>query len=109
MCAYTNSSIPFKVLPDLQDECFESLWLYLRPYKLPRGFSNLTVCAIYHPPANNNNALIDHITSKLDLALTKHPNAGIFLVGDFNRCQVSLLDISGLNRSSSNPQGKMLP
>ena len=26
------------LLPDLQDECFESLWLYLRPYKLPRGF-----------------------------------------------------------------------
>ena len=23
--AYTKSSIPFKVLPDLQDECFESL------------------------------------------------------------------------------------
>ena len=27
----------------------------------------------------------------VDLALTKHPNAGIFLVGDFNRCPVSLL------------------
>ena len=25
MCAYIKSSISFKVLPDLQDECFESL------------------------------------------------------------------------------------
>ena len=66
-------------------------WLYLRPYKLSRGFSCLLVCVIYHPPANDNNALIDHITSKLDLALTKHPNAGIFLVGDFNRSPASLL------------------
>ena len=86
VCTYTKSYIPFKVLSDLQDECFESLCNYLRPYKLPLGFSCLIVCVIYHPPANDNNALIDHITSKLDLALTKHPNAGIFLVGDFNRC-----------------------
>ena len=99
---YIKSSIPFKVLQDLQDEYFESLWLYLRPYKLPRGFSCLIVCVIYHPPAGDNNALIDHITSKLDLALIKHPNAGIFLVGDFNRCP-------DLNRLSSNPQGKRLP
>ena len=63
----------------------------LRPYKYPRGFSYLIVCVIYHPLANDNNALIEHITSKLDLALTKHPNAGIFLVGDINRCPFSLL------------------
>ena len=31
VCAYIKSSIPFKVLQDLQDEYFESLWLYLRP------------------------------------------------------------------------------
>ena len=35
--------------------------------------------------------MIDHITSKLDLALIKHPNAGVFLVADFNRCPVSAL------------------
>ena len=64
VCAYIKSSIPFKVLQDLQDEYFESLWLYLRPYKLPRGFSCLIVCAIYPPPASDDNALIDHITSK---------------------------------------------
>ena len=72
MCIYIKSSIPFKALQDLQDEYFESLWLYLRPYKLPRGFSCLIVCVIYHPLASDN-ALIDHITSKLDLALIKYP------------------------------------
>ena len=54
----------------------------LRPYKLPRGFSCLIVCV--HPPASDINALINNITSKLDLAPIKHPNAGIFLVGNFN-------------------------
>ena len=107
VCAYTKSSIPFKVLQHLQDEYFESLWLYLRPYKLPRGFSCLIVCVIYHPPASDNNALIDHITSKLDLALIKHPNAGIFLVGDFNRCPVSaLLRHFGLKQIVKQPTRK---
>ena len=107
MCAYIKSSIPFKVLSDLQDESFESLCNYLRPYKLPLDFSCLIVCVIYHPPANDNNALINHITSKLDLALTKHPNAGVFLVGDFNRCPVSLLLIHfGLKQIVKQPTRK---
>ena len=41
--------------------------------------------------ANDNNALIDHFTSKLNLALIKYPDAEIFLVGDFNRCPDSAL------------------
>ena len=49
------------------------------------------MCVIYDLPANDNNALISHITLKLDIALTKHPNAGIILVGDFNKCPVALL------------------
>ena len=102
VCAYIKSSIPFKVLQDLQDEYFESLWLYLRPYKLPQGFSCLIVSVIYHLSAGDNNALIDHITSKLDLALIKHPNAGIF-----NRCPVSaLLRHFGLKQIVNQPTRK---
>ena len=79
----------------------------LRPYKLPRGFSYLIVCVIYHPPANDDNALIEHITSKPDLAFTKHPNAGIFLVGGFNICPVSLLFIHfGLKQIVKQPTRK---
>ena len=91
VCAYIKLSIPFKVLPGLEDECFESLWLFFWPYKLPRGFSCLMVYVTYHPPANDNNVLIDHITLKLDLALIKHPKAEVFLVIDFDRCPVSIL------------------
>ena len=108
VCAYIKSSIPFKVLPDLQDEFFESLWLYIRPYKLPRGFSCLIVCVIYHPPANDNNALIDHNTSKLDLQNTPMQESfwSVILIDvPFHY----YLDISGFNLSSSNPQGKTLP
>ena len=54
-----------------------------------RGFSCLVLCVIYHPPSSDNNALIEHLTSKLDIALSLYPNAGIFLIEDFNRCPVS--------------------
>ena len=31
----------------------------------------------YHPLSSDNNALIEHLTSKLDIALSLYPNAGI--------------------------------
>ena len=31
----------------------------------------------YHPLSSDNNALIEHLTSKLDIALPLYPNAGI--------------------------------
>ena len=34
---------------------------------------------------------IEHLTTKLDVALSTHPNAGIILAGDFNRCPVSTI------------------
>ena len=91
VCAYIKSQIPFKILTCLQDVRFETLRLYLRPHKLFRGFSCLVVCIVYHPPSSDNNVLIEHLTTKLDVALSMHPNAGIILAGDFNRCPVSTI------------------
>ena len=91
VCAYIKSQIPFKILTCLQDVRFETLWLYLRPHKLFRGFSCLVVCIVYHPPSSDNNALVEHLTTKLDVALSMYPNAGIILAGDFNRCPVSTI------------------
>ena len=88
VCAYINEHIPFKILSDLHDDNFESLWLYLRPKKLFLGFSCLAVCVIYHPPSSDNNNL-EHLIPKLDIALSLYPNAGIFFIGDFNRCPIS--------------------
>ena len=88
VCAFIKSSIPFKTLDELQDDNFETMWLYMRPYKLPRGISCLIVCVVYHPPSNESNSMIEHLSSKLDLALAKYCEARIFLVGDFNRCPI---------------------
>ena len=73
------------------DDSIESLWLHVKPHKLPRGVSSIIVCIIYHPPSNDPNALIDHISAGLNLFFIKHPHAGVLLVGDFNRCPISRL------------------
>ena len=51
----------------------------------------MVVCVVYHPPSSDNNTLIEHLTIKLDVALSMYPNAGIILVGDFNKCPVSTI------------------
>ena len=69
VCAFIQSHIPFKVLPDLQDDGLETLWLHLRRYKLPRGYSGLIICVVYHLPQSDNNVIVEHLTTQLDLAL----------------------------------------
>ena len=91
VCAFIKSSIPFKILSEFEDTNFETMWIYVRPHKLYRGYSCLIVCIVYKPPSSDNDDFIDHLHTTLDLALNKYPNAGIFLLGDFNRCPVSSL------------------
>jgi hypothetical protein len=91
VCAFIKSDIPFKILTEFNDINFETLWIiYVRPHKLNRGFSCLIVCVAYKPPSSDKASFIDHLSTTLDLALNKYPNAGIFLLGDFNRCPVHL-------------------
>jgi hypothetical protein len=33
----------------------------LRPKRLPRGYSNIIVGVLYHPPGTNNIAMKDHL------------------------------------------------
>ncbi len=79
VCAYINSCIPYKVLHELHDDDFETLWIYIRPHKLIHGYSYLIVCIAYIPPNCDKNDFIEHLTVKLDSALRSHPNAGIFI------------------------------
>ena len=91
VCAFIKHHIPYKVLNELHDDDFETLWMHVRPYKLFRGFSCWIICVAYNPPANDKCEFMNHLATKLDIALTIYPNAGVFLVGDFNRCPISSL------------------
>lgn len=50
ICFYLNNVIPCKQRLDLENPIFECLWLTLRPKRLPRPLSGITICVVYHPP-----------------------------------------------------------
>ena len=91
VCAFVKSSISFRTIEELDNPLFECLWLYLRPPRLPRGFSCIIICIIYHPPLDKEAGLAEYLISSLDTVLDKNPNAGVMLVGDFNRFNFRIL------------------
>ena len=76
--------LPLTPLNHLSDPNFETLWLLLKPQRLPRGLNSIILGVIYHPPGNNDTDLQAHVTENLDSILSSHPNSGIILTGDFN-------------------------
>ena len=60
--------------------------------------SGIIVCVVYHPPSSpHETLLIDHLLSVLDILQTKYPNAGVILLGDFNKLDIaSICRLSGL-------------
>ena len=104
VCAYIKSNIGFTVLRDLHNSSFEATWLYLRPHRLPRGFSCIIIGVIYHPPQEDDALCMDYLITSLDSALVRFPNAGIILVGDFNRLDYRFLcNHSNLQQIVKNP------
>ena len=49
VCIYINSKIPCKRLTGYEDPDIESLWLSIRPFRLPRSISLILLAVIYHP------------------------------------------------------------
>ena len=82
VCVYVKYLLPLTPLNHLSDPNFETLWLLLKPQRLPRGLNSIILGVIYHPPGNNDTDLQAHVTENLDSILSSHPNSGI--IGDFN-------------------------
>ena len=69
----------------LQD--FESIWLKIRPHRLPRGTSSLLVAAVYHPPssvAEQNYMLIARLQKNIENFLASYPEGMVIITGDLN-------------------------
>ena len=69
----------------------ESLWLHLRPTRLPRGFSCIIAAVIYHPPKSDDRSFREHLFQSLTLVESKYPNCGILVTGDINRLDIGCL------------------
>jgi hypothetical protein len=65
VCAFVKSSIPFVTLSNFGCPNHECLWVKLRPYRLPREISRITVCVLYNPPLADNNELYEYIIVSL--------------------------------------------
>ena len=94
VCAYIRDNINFAILDDLEDSSFEALWLKLRPARLPRGYSCIVLGIIYHPPNDNDPAILDYLWQSLSSIESRFPNCGLLIVGDFNRLKTKRLQNS---------------
>ena len=81
---YIKYTIPVKEWPELNEECIEVLWLTIRPYRLPRQLSHITIGTIYYPPQANDVMMSGYLIESLDTILRNHPHSGVMLCGDFN-------------------------
>ena len=81
---YVRENIPTKVWNDLIDPEIEAVWVTLYPKMLPRSFSVVSVCVVYHPPGADNNKLTRYIYNCCDHIIQKYPRSGLIIMGDLN-------------------------
>ena len=61
----------------------------------PEGrFSCIVLRIIYHPPNNDNSAILDYLWQSLSSIESRFPNSGLLIVGDFNRLNTKRLQNS---------------
>ena len=76
---------------ELADTSFGALWIHLHLRRLPRGFSNVVVGVVYHPPRSDNAAMLDYLSNCLSYIESHFPNSGLILLGDFNKLNITRL------------------
>lgn len=88
---YVKDFIPTDIINFIEVPTeLECLWVLVKPFWLPRSISNIAICAVYNPPASlHQEMLCKHIIDSIDKVNTRYPNAGICVLGDFNRCDIS--------------------
>ena len=85
IACYIRSSIPVvKVWRDLENNNLETMWLTLRPQKMPRLWSHISIGVVYHPPKQPDWTMCQHLVESMDTIKQTYPSTGFFVLGDFN-------------------------
>lgn len=66
----------------------ELLCLSVRPFYLPREFSNIILCAAYVPPGGNAAKAATSLAECVHKQMQRTPEAPVFITGDFNLCRL---------------------
>ena len=82
---YVKDNIEFSRLHNLETEHLETIWIKIRPQKLPRKVTAMYICVVYYPPTANQYELKQHLWDGTDHCLNKDPAGGIMILGDFNQ------------------------
>jgi len=85
VACYVRAEFPCTRLQSFDAPSLETLWLLLRSPRMPRWLSHIIIAVIYHPPNGNSHEMTEHIINCADEITRAHPNAGMLVVGDFNR------------------------
>ncbi|KAI8502529.1 hypothetical protein Bbelb_201170 [Branchiostoma belcheri] len=93
VAVFVSDDIPSRELVELHVPGeLECVWVWMRPYKLPRSVSALAVCGVYIPPNSpHQDTLIEHLLNSTDYLRTKYPDIGIVILGDLNRTDTAPL------------------
>lgn len=68
-------------------KCVEILSVSLRPFYLPREFSNIFIVLVYIPASDD--AATDVITRAISDLTANKPESVCMIIGDFNRCNIN--------------------
>ncbi|XP_028414247.1 uncharacterized protein LOC114537304 [Dendronephthya gigantea] len=91
VCMYVKESIHCKILSDFYHTDHEVFWAYLRPRRLPRGFSNIVIAVVYQPPSANDVEMKEYLIQSLERLEAEYPHCAVFLAGDFNKTLLPLV------------------
>ena len=61
IACYVRNTIPTKHWTEVNQPNLETLWLTIRPPKMPRHHPQITICTVYHPPGSDDWTMLNHI------------------------------------------------
>ncbi|XP_070534509.1 uncharacterized protein [Ptychodera flava] len=90
LCAFVSNrwATQFNIHEQVCTHDYELLSVSFRPFYLPREFSKLTVIMVYVPGPNFKIAG-EKISEVYSEVITRSPDNPVFIVGDFNRCDMT--------------------
>ena len=91
---YLKDNIPYTRYLNLEDDEQETVWITIRPPKLPRSVTKIAIVAVYHPPQSNHKLMNRYLSDGIDFLQTKTINCGLFIIGDFNQLPEQHLKIN---------------
>ncbi len=108
VCIYIKQTLQHKIWTTTYDDDVESLWITIRPRRLPREVPILTLGVLYMPPGcsarpRKDTQYVSHILHSLDTISNAHPDCGIMVVGDFNHMKDKHVKNYPLKQSVKSP------